>query len=249
MKMCEYCRSQKIVSVGLEKGQKHRCQWDEYYERQQPYQPDTTKVIVANCVEPATQRVRNRHIIAHLCAADKFRSEKEYKRMREREPDLDESREYLPIQSSGFRCEAIVQIRGLYQSREPGDNGILSCGKPATQLETHWEEMYFCDEHARAYKAAEEAENIVDLQHGRFLYNNNIMPNNQVICARKGCGKTAEGNLAHLPVGWRVILVAPGSIFKLANQVQANWGGALCPEHATEVNNLLIDLPANSFNE
>jgi hypothetical protein len=244
--MCEHCKSQKIESVGVEKGQKC-CQWNEYSRRQQPYQPDITKVVAEDCCQPATQKVRNRRPLAHLCEVHKYCSAKEYQLIQEREPELNEIREYLPIQ--GFRCEAVVQVKSLAKDGEqPGDDGILRCGKPATHLETYWQEMYFCDEHARAYWAADEEGNSDDLQHGRFLFNNKIAPNN-VICARKGCGKTGEGNLPHLPEGWRVILVAPGTIFKGSIRVQANWGGALCPEHAKELNNLLINLPGNAFCE
>src|SRR5208283_3310162 len=185
--MCEYCRNNKTVSVEVEKGQKHRCQWDEYFRRQ-PYQPDPTEVMAADCMEPATQRVRSLHVTAHLCAAHKLCSMNEYRFIQEREPELNENREYLPIQASGFRCEALMQIRGSDQAGEqPGDDGILRCGKPATQLETYREEVYLCDEHARAFRAAEEAGNSDDLQHGRFLFNNKTVPVNRVICARKGC--------------------------------------------------------------
>jgi hypothetical protein len=181
--VCEHCHSKKTKSVELEKGKKHRCQWNEYFRRQQPYQPDTTKVMAADCCQPATQTVRNRRPLAHLCEVHKYYSMNEYQLIKELEPELNECREYLPIQSIGFRCEAIMQIRDPDQDGEqPCDYGILRCGKPASQLETYWQVMYFCDEHARAYRAAEQEENIIDLQYGRFLYNNKIAPNNQVIC-------------------------------------------------------------------
>jgi hypothetical protein len=119
-----------------------------------------------------------------------------------------------------------MQISGLFQDGEQtGDDGILRCGKPAAHLESYWDEMYFCDKHARACKAPEEAEHVVDSQHSRFLYNKKIMRNNRVMCTTKSCGKTAEGYLPYLPDGWRVVLVAPGSVFKRANRVQAKTSG------------------------
>ena len=111
--MCEHCKSQKIESVGMENGRKQRCQWNEYFRRQQPYQPDTTKVMAADCCQLATQRVRKRRPLAHLCEVHKYYSMNEYQLIKELEPELNECREYLPIQSMGFRCEAIMQVKDL----------------------------------------------------------------------------------------------------------------------------------------
>jgi hypothetical protein len=222
-----------------EKDQKYRCQWNEYSRWH--YQPDPTKVMAPDCLQPATHKIGNRRPTAHLCEAHKFYSMRESQLIKEFAPERNDSREYVPIEPSVYRCDAILEIRSL---DEPGaqifDDGILRCGKPATQLEICSDEMFLCDEHARKYRAY-HGQNIDDLQQDRFLCSYEIMQSNQVMCTRKGCGKTGEGNLAHLPEGWRVILVAPGSVFRWAYKAQAEWGSALCPEHAKEVNSLLIN--------
>ncbi|MFZ2035692.1 MAG: hypothetical protein WAU62_02080 [Dehalococcoidales bacterium] len=221
-----------------EKDQKHRCQWNEYTRWH--YRPDLTKAMASDCWQPATQRIQNRQLTGHLCDEHKVESINESRLIKELAPERNDSREYVPIEPSVFRCDAILEIRNL-DGAPIFDDGIVRCSKPATQLEICTEEIWFCIEHARKYNAIQQGKNIDDLQQEQFICNNTILPNNQIMCTRKGCGKTGEGNLAHLPEGWRMILVAPGSVFKWAYKAQADWGSALCPEHAKEVNDLLID--------
>ena len=242
--MCEYCQSKKTWSTVLEKGLKQRCQWDEYFKLSQYRETDPASRIPAVCSQAPTQRVRYRHVMAHLCEKDKLHV---IAGAAERKECGDDSkREYLPIQAKGFRCEMILKLPAFPKPGENYDyNGIIRCGLPATQVEVYWEEMRFCDEHASKFRALEEANNRHVLR-GRYLFQKETIELDQVahkvFCARKGCGTTADGDIDSLPFGWRVIVIARGSLLKKTNLMNADWDGVLCPQHAQEINNMLIEL-------
>ncbi len=242
--MCEHCKTNKTWAVVLEKGHEQNCQWTRYYEAA-PAREDSE-----DCLQPATQRVYHQYVLAHLCKDHMWNSMKEDK---ERESNYDSKSKYLPIKEAKCRCLAIHELPTL-PKQETGEkydfDGIIRCGLPATHAKVVLEESCFCDEHTHRYMTQEDQSNLDSLP-GRFAYKEELIPlsetANMVVCARKGCGKTADGNIDSLPEGWRVIVMARGSLFKPVNPMTADWDGVLCPKHFQEINNMLVNLPFKAF--
>lgn len=57
------------------------------------------------------------------------------------------------------------------------------------------------------------------------------------LCAWNGCGETFEGD--ELPLGWRCLVVASGSLFEFKNLMNADRDGVLCPAHVKQLGILL----------
>jgi len=60
----------------------------------------------------------------------------------------------------------------------------------------------------------------------------------EMSCAWKGCKRTVVASDV-LPADWKCIVVAPGSLFKAENLMNADVDGVLCPEHFAELQSLL----------
>lgn len=60
----------------------------------------------------------------------------------------------------------------------------------------------------------------------------------EIVCAWKGCSRVIFiGDT--LPAGWKCLVVAPGSLFREQNLLNADVDGVLCPEHFAELHGLL----------
>lgn len=60
----------------------------------------------------------------------------------------------------------------------------------------------------------------------------------EMSCAWKGCNRTVFVSDT-LPAEWKFIVVAPGSLFKKQNLMNADVDGVLCPAHFAELRSLL----------
>ena len=58
-------------------------------------------------------------------------------------------------------------------------------------------------------------------------------------CAWEGCRETFEGYLPQLPDGWKVLVVADGSLLESENLLNADIDCVLCPKHNVELRKLL----------
>ena len=56
-------------------------------------------------------------------------------------------------------------------------------------------------------------------------------------CAWIGCESEYSGNT--LPPGWRLLVVAKGSLFDKRNLLNADIDSSLCPQHVNELGKLL----------
>lgn len=242
--MCEHCQTNKKWAITLEKKQEQDCQWTHLYEAA-PAKEDSE-----DCLQPATQRVYDQYVLAHLCEQHMWQSMRE---VANQERDSLSKVKHLPIKEAKCRCVAIVKLPTI-PKQETGErydfSGIIRCGLPATHAEVILEERVFCDEHTRRYTAQEHKSSLDSLP-GRFMYKKERAALNKiahiVACVRRGCDKTAEGSINDLPEGWRVIVMARGSVIQLENLITADRDGVLCPEHFREINSMLIDLPFKAF--
>jgi hypothetical protein len=97
--------------------------------------------------------------------------------------------------------------------------------------------MYKCKKCGDVFKLPplEELPNSRITVHREKITGGGVM---EAVCSWAGCGRTI---FAHnvLPAGWKVIVVARGSLFKTQNLLSADVDGFLCPEHFKELYGLL----------
>jgi hypothetical protein len=245
--MCEHCDKSRMWGESLGEGQNDVCDWTtldvEGKERE----------TATDCDKKATRKVHHRYVLGHLCEMHMLKAMKEE---HSGDDELDTSKsDFVPIEEAhhNHRCGTIVRLPPLSLSGEMKDadylNDIGRCGLPATHAQVMVVERSFCEEHLKIV-FAQEVQHDIDKLPGKFVYEKKPFIKSEergVMCARKGCGKIAYRNIDNLPEGWRVIVIARGSLLQQKNLLNADRDGVLCPEHFKEMNSLLLDLPFKAF--